>query len=77
MIELSNSLADLAERVKVANEASALAERTTIEKAIEAGELAEYMRTIEALYAREADAMPRHEDFIARFCAAQNPAAAA
>ena len=39
MIELSNSLADLAERVKVANEASALAERTTIEKAIEAGEL--------------------------------------
>jgi len=45
--------------------------------AIEAGELAEYMRTIEALYAREADAMPRHEDFIARFCAAQNPAVAA
>jgi tryptophan halogenase len=45
--------------------------------AIEAGELAEYMRMIEALYAREADAMPRHEDFIARFCAAQNPAVAA
>jgi tryptophan halogenase len=45
--------------------------------AIEPGDLAEYMRTIEALYAREADAMPRHEDFIARFCAAQNPAVAA
>jgi tryptophan halogenase len=45
--------------------------------AIEPGELAEYMRTIEELYAREAEAMPRHEDFIARFCAAQNPAAAA
>lgn len=39
MTELSNSLADLAERVKQAAEASALAERTTIEKAIEAGEL--------------------------------------
>ena len=45
--------------------------------AIEPGELAEYMRMIEALYAREAEAMPRHEDFIARFCAAQDPAAAA
>jgi len=45
--------------------------------AIEPGELAEYMHTIEALYAREAEAMPRHEDFIARYCGAQDAAAAA
>jgi tryptophan 7-halogenase len=44
---------------------------------IDAGELAEYMQTIERLYAREADAMPRHVDFIARHCAAPTPAAAA
>lgn len=36
---LSNSLADLAEQVKVANEAIALAGRTTAEKALEAGRL--------------------------------------
>lgn len=33
---------------------------------IEPDDLAEYMRTIELLYAREADAMPAHADFIAR-----------
>ena len=37
---------------------------------IDAGELAEYMQTIELLYAREADAMPGHADFIARHCRA-------
>lgn len=37
MADLSNSLADLAERVKEATAASALAERTSTEKAIEAG----------------------------------------
>jgi len=36
-------------------------------------DLAEYMRMIELLYAREADAMPSHADFIARHC--QAPAA--
>ncbi len=44
---------------------------------IEADELAEYMRTIAALYTREADAMPRHEDVIARHCAAPARASAA
>lgn len=39
MSELSNSLADLAERVREANEASAAAERMTAEKALEAGRL--------------------------------------
>src|SRR5690606_29586927 len=37
MADLSNSLADLAERVKEATVASALAERTGAEKALEAG----------------------------------------
>jgi len=37
---------------------------------IDAGELAEYMHTIERLYAREADAMPAHADFLARHCKA-------
>ena len=36
---ISNALADLAERVREAHEASATAERTSIEKAIEAGHL--------------------------------------
>jgi len=44
---------------------------------IDAGELAKYMQTIERLYAREVDAMPRHEDFIARHCASPVPGAAA
>ena len=44
---------------------------------IDAGELTEYMQTIERLYAREVDAMPRHEDFIARHCASPVPGAAA
>jgi tryptophan halogenase len=44
---------------------------------IEADELADYMRVIEALYAREAEAMPAHADFIARHCAAPAPANAA
>lgn len=39
MTELSNSLADLAERVKEANEASLVAQRTTIESAFTAGQL--------------------------------------
>ncbi|NLS07629.1 DUF3102 domain-containing protein [Rhizobium sp. P32RR-XVIII] len=39
MTELSNTLADLAECVKLASEASALAEMTTIDKALEAGSL--------------------------------------
>ena len=39
MIELSNSLADLAERVKAANGASVAAEKTFFEKALEAGRL--------------------------------------
>lgn len=38
MTELSNSLADLAESVKLAIAAASLAERTSIEKALEAGE---------------------------------------
>ena len=37
---------------------------------IEPDELAEYMRMIELLYAREADAMPAHADFVARHCKA-------
>jgi tryptophan halogenase len=37
---------------------------------IEASELAEYMQTVERLYAREADAMPAHADFLARHCKA-------
>ena len=37
---------------------------------IEAEDLAKYMRTIELLYAREADAMPGHADFVARHCQA-------
>ena len=37
---------------------------------IEPGELAEYMRMIELLYAREADAMPAHADFVSRHCKA-------
>lgn len=37
MIELSNSLADLAERIKGVNEAAQAAQRQTIEKAFEAG----------------------------------------
>jgi len=44
---------------------------------IEADELAEYMQTIEALYAREANAMPGHADFIGRHCAAPERAFAA
>ncbi|WP_037436183.1 DUF3102 domain-containing protein [Sinorhizobium fredii] len=39
MTDLTNRLADLAEQVKSTNEAAALAERTTIEKALEAGHL--------------------------------------
>ncbi|TGR84261.1 DUF3102 domain-containing protein [Mesorhizobium sp. M2D.F.Ca.ET.223.01.1.1] len=39
MTELSNSLADLAERVKAANEESAAAEQTFIDKALQAGRL--------------------------------------
>jgi hypothetical protein len=39
MSELSNALADLAERVKLANVASAEAERSAIESAMKAGEL--------------------------------------
>jgi len=37
-------------------------------------DLAEFMETIEQLYRREAAAMPRHADFIARNCAAKAPA---
>jgi len=37
---------------------------------IEAGDLAEYMRAIELLYAREADAMPDHAAYITRHCQA-------
>jgi tryptophan halogenase len=37
---------------------------------IDPDELAEYMRMIELLYAREADAMPSHADFVARHCQA-------
>jgi len=37
---------------------------------IEADDLAEYMRTIELLYAREVDAMPGHADFVGRHCRA-------
>jgi tryptophan halogenase len=44
---------------------------------IEADELADYMRVLEALYVREAEAMPAHADFIARHCAAPAPANAA
>lgn len=39
MTDLSNSLADLAERVRIANEAVIVAQRTTAEKAVEAGRL--------------------------------------
>ncbi len=34
-------------------------------------ELDEYLQMIETLYVREAERMPRHEDFIARHCAAR------
>lgn len=40
-------------------------------------ELKEYMATMEALYAREVERMPRHADFIARHCAARRAAVAA
>ena len=33
-------------------------------------DLGEYLQTIETLYTREAERMPRHEEFIARHCAA-------
>ncbi len=45
--------------------------------AIPEAELRDYLGMIERLHAREAAAMPRHEDVIARHCAAQGAAVAA
>ena len=42
---------------------------------IASDELDEYLQMIETLYTREVERMPRHEDFIARQCAARVPEA--
>jgi tryptophan halogenase len=41
--------------------------------AIDEADLKAYLETINALYRREAERYPRHADFVARHCAAQQP----